>query len=104
MTPEERKAAYENSALRVLMESTGHEICPRCYCCDLVSETETCWQCGGFEDEGDWDWPPDVCSVCNGEGELSYKVCIGGCDENGNHKLAERALSEAGAKEGKNNG
>ena len=88
MTPEERKKAYEGSALEQLMKASGHEICERCYCCDLVGESSTCWQCGGFDEDED-GWPGSPCSVCCGEGKIYYKECIGRCDENGNH-LAEQ--------------
>lgn len=87
MTPEGRKKEYEGSALQALMKASGHEICERCYCCDLVSESATCWQCNGM-------WEPDDgwCDVCQGEGEIYFKACIGRCDEQGNHahKIGER--------------
>lgn len=85
MSIEEKKAAYEKSAIRQLLEAPGHHVCERCYCCDAMSESTPCWQCGGFEpdwQDDDWD---DICSVCLGEGELFYMVCCGNCDENGNH-------------------
>ena len=85
MTPEERKSAYANSALRVLMESSGHEICERCYCCDVVSESAPCWSCGGLADFEDGDGWPDVCQDCGGEGYQYWKECIGRCDELGIH-------------------
>lgn len=86
MTTDERKAAYEKSALKQLMDANGHEICTRCYCCDLVSESSSCWQCGGFEDDDDPEWPSSPCSVCGGEGEIFWMQCVGNCDENGEHK------------------
>jgi hypothetical protein len=85
MTSEERKAAFEGSALQALMKASGHEVCERCWCCDLVWENGPCWQCGGFEEDDDPEWPYDVCSVCGGEGELSWQECIGRCDDKGNH-------------------
>lgn len=90
-TAAERKAQYEGSALQALMEATDHEICPKCYCCDYVVEHEPCWACAGmgsFED--DWQFGEEICSECAGEGELSYKVCIGRCDENGEHSETGR--------------
>ena len=87
MTPEERKEAYENSALKVLMESQGHEICPKCYCCDLVSDLVTCWSCGGFPFDEDDEFDTG-CEECEGEGRIPIKTCIGRCDENGNHAQA----------------
>ena len=88
MTPEERKKAYEGSALQALMDASGHEICKRCYCCDVESENETCWACGGFDDYEDDPWGNDPCSVCGGEGEIFWRECIGRCDEQGNHKVS----------------
>ena len=84
----ERKAQYEQSALRHLFESAGHTICKRCYCCDEETGCVTCWSCGGFTDEmDDWDgFPPDICSECGGEGELWIPYCVGGCDKDGNHE------------------
>jgi len=75
-TRDERKAAYEKSTLKQLMESQGHEICTRCYCCDLVTEFVSCSDCGGFGD----------CAECEDEGDVRVKVCIGRCNENGNHE------------------
>ena len=91
MTPEEYKRAYRGSALEALMKASGHEICPKCYCCEVVSESAPCWQCGGFDDYEDYDdgFPPDVCSVCNGEGKLYWMSCIGRCDEQGKHERKE---------------
>lgn len=86
MSIEERKAKYESSALKELIEASGHEICERCYCCDSFWEVENCWACGGFPESDDDEWPEDVCAECGGEGELSFKVCVGGCDKDGNHK------------------
>ena len=87
MTPAERKAAYENSSLKQLMEASGHEMCERCYCCDVVSENAVCWLCGGFDDSEDDDgWPPDPCPECAGDGRISFRHCIGQCDDEGNHK------------------
>jgi hypothetical protein len=80
----ERKAKYEQSAMKQLMEATGHEICTRCYCCDVVHESSPCPCCGGFEDD-DEEWP-DICGECGGEGEVYWKGCIGRCDENGEHR------------------
>ena len=86
-TREERKAAYEQSALKQLMELSGHEICTNCYCCDLISERVICWACGGLPDEEDED---GGCSECDGNEELTVKNCIGRCDDNGNHKKETR--------------
>lgn len=87
MTPAERKAAYQDSSLKQLMEASGHKICERCYCCDAFVEAFPCWQCGGFEEVYDLDdWGPDPCSVCAGEGELWHTVCAGSCDDNGSHE------------------
>lgn len=96
MNAEERKSAYENSALRALIEASGHEICERCYCCDLVPEWATCWQCGGFEEEEDPEWPSDVCSVCKGEGEIYFTQCVGNCDDHGEHIPAPPSPSKEG--------
>jgi hypothetical protein len=71
MSIAEKKAACEASGMKVLMDANDHEICERCYCCDAVWEVTPCWQCGGFEEEDDPEWPYDVCSVCGGEGEIS---------------------------------
>lgn len=84
MSIEENRARYEGTTLQALMDSAGHTICTRCYCCDSTTESTSCWQCSGFEDEDD-EWG-DVCSVCHGEGELFYIECLGRCDENGDHK------------------
>lgn len=83
-TIEERKAQYEKSALKQLMEASGHEICDRCYCCDAVGDSAVCWQCNGI-DEDDDEWPSEPCSECGGEGRIYFKRCISNCDENGNH-------------------
>ena len=83
-TVAERKEQYEQSALKHLFEHSGHVICKRCYCCDEISESAPCWQCNGFDDEDD-EWM-DICSVCQGEGEIYFPVCVGGCDDNGEHK------------------
>lgn len=82
-TAAERKAEYEGSALEALMKASGHEICPKCYCCDLVPESAPCWQCGGFDSDDEDDYP---CSVCQGEGEIYWQACIGRCNENGEHE------------------
>lgn len=91
MSIEERKAAYEQSALKQLFDATDHEICPRCYCCSLMSESVPCPLCGGFcgaeWDEGD-DQDCGDCFECGNEGEIHVKTCIGLCDENGNHASA----------------
>lgn len=67
-------------------EACGHEICPRCRCCDLVSER--CTECdgdGGYEEEdginGDY-WVR--CDWCDGRGSRSF--CLGPCDDDGNHE------------------
>ena len=83
-TIEESKALYEQSAVRQLMEKSGHEVCTRCYCCDVVPESAPCWSCGGFQDVDD-EWDDGYCEVCGGEGEIYFKECIGRCDENGHH-------------------
>lgn len=96
-TAAERKAQYEGSALQQLMDASGHEICPKCYCCDLVDESETCWQCGGFWEEFDDarnDGPYSVCDVCDDEGKIYWKACIGRCDENGEHRQREAGEPE----------
>lgn len=68
------------------MESSGHEICERCYCCDLVGESYTCSSCNGFgEFEDDSEGFPDTCQECSGEGRQYFKECIGRCDELGIH-------------------
>lgn len=97
-TVAERKARYEESALKQLFDKSGHTICVRCYCCDVVSESAPCWQCGGFADEDD-DWD-DVCSVCDGDGEIYWDVCIGNCDENGEHKAKSAPPEPAEGKKG----
>ena len=80
----QKKAEYEGSALQALMESSGHVVCDRCYCCDSTIEMVPCWQCGGFENEDDeWAVP---CSVCHDEGRISYRECLGRCDDDGNHE------------------
>ena len=86
MSIAENKGRYENSALKALMDASDHQICERCYCCDLMWEHSPCWQCGGFdnEDEDGWD---DECSVCGGEGDIDFQVCVGDCDDEGNHKI-----------------
>ena len=90
----ERKARYENSALRQLMEASGHEICERCYCCDVVTESATCWNCGGFaDDDCDEGWL-DICSECGGEGKLFWRACIGRCDKDGNHEQASQGVAD----------
>jgi hypothetical protein len=81
---EQRRKAYEGSALKQSFEAAGHTICDRCYCCDVGAESAPCYQCGGLEDED--DEIGDICSACDGEGELYWTECIGRCDENGNHK------------------
>lgn len=83
-TAAERKAQFEGSALQQLMTASGHEICQQCWCCDLVPESAPCWQCGGFEPEWDDDFS-DVCSVCDGEGEIFWQACVGRCNEQGEH-------------------
>jgi hypothetical protein len=80
---EMKKARYEGSPLQALMEASGHVICDRCFCCDAVYERVSCWQCGGFADT-DFEDEPE-CSVCHDEGELSYLMCLGRCDDDGNH-------------------
>jgi hypothetical protein len=80
----DKREAYEQSALKQLFEQSGHTICQRCYCCDMVCEWAPCWQCGGFEPEPDDDFL-DVCSVCDGAGKIYFQRCIGNCDDEGNH-------------------
>ena len=83
----EKKAAYEKSGMKDLMELHGHQVCDRCYCCDAFSESTTCWCCNGFPEEDEYDgFPPSICPECGDDGELFYMVCAGNCDENGNHK------------------
>jgi hypothetical protein len=86
MSIEENRQRYEGSGLEALIKSSDHEICERCYCCDSVWESSPCWQCGGFEWDDEDDYP---CSVCGGEGELTYKSCLGNCDEQGDHPKNE---------------
>lgn len=88
---EKRKAQYEQSALKQLMDATGHEICERCYCCDSVSDSAVCWQCNGFDEDDDDGWLSAPCSVCGGEGRIYFKECLGRCDENGNHAVGARS-------------
>ncbi len=88
MSIEENRQRYEGSGLQALMKASGHEICERCYCCEAVWESSPCWQCGGFADDDDAEWIT-VCSVCGDEGELTYKSCLGNCDEQGNHPKTE---------------
>lgn len=79
-TVEERKAAYEKSGLKQLMDAAEHEICEHCFCCDVIYETVPCGVCGGFEPEYDEsDWPEPDCFHCGGEGEITVKKCIGNC-------------------------
>lgn len=68
-------------------------LCDRCKCCD--TDWEDCYECGGkggrdydddlqFEDPL-WYQPGDfeTCDICEGKG--GWPVCLGNCDENGNH-------------------
>lgn len=69
--------------------------CSRCGCCGTYTEMEMCWSCGG---RGEWDeWEYDainyspgeeieICSACDGEGELPVRWCLGRCDEQGEHE------------------
>jgi hypothetical protein len=86
-TIEESRKEYEGSGLQALMEASGHEVCPRCYCCDLVPESAPCPVCGGFcgPEYGD-DWDDGYCDYCGDDGEVYFKKCIGNCDEHGHHE------------------
>jgi len=88
MTQAEKKAAYEQSSLKQLMEGSGHQICNRCFCCEVVNDDATCWLCGGFDDYGDDPFGNDPCVECGGEGTIKNRHCIGYCDENGEHKTS----------------
>ncbi len=67
------------------------EICPRCQCCELI--TEECEQCNDGLDGHDCDedscccaFPEDnlTCQFCNGRGY--FTVCVGSCDKDGKHR------------------
>ena len=74
------------------------DICPRCKCCELISE-----ECGNCEDGySSHDCGEDCCccedpidnvpcDMCCGRGY--FLVCIGDCDAEGKHRAA---LAEAG--------
>jgi hypothetical protein len=86
MSIEENRKRYEGSVTQALMQVPGHMVCERCYCCDAAPEEVCCWSCQGccgedYEDEWDDGW----CDVCQGEGVVYVRSCIGSCDENGNH-------------------
>jgi len=87
MSIEENRARYEGTGLQRLMEASEHTICPRCYCCDEVTESAPCPYCGGFVDYDD-EWDDSDCSECHGEGTIYFRMCIGRCDQDGNHKSA----------------
>jgi hypothetical protein len=91
MSIEENRKRYEGSNIQALMESCGHTICDRCYCCDATAGSAPCWQCGGFEPNYDDEWDIEVCSVCSGEGEIYFMHCLGNCDIEGNHHKTERS-------------
>ena len=76
MTPAERKAAYQDSSLKQLMEASGHKICERCYCCDaFVERFPVAGSAAALRKYTTLDdWGPDPCSVCAGEGELWHTV------------------------------
>jgi hypothetical protein len=56
------------------------ETCPRCGCCSLFDEI--CEDCAG---RGSIDDGKVECASCQGTGTM--KICIGSCDEDGNHSL-----------------
>ena len=89
MSIAENKARYEQSGLKVLMDAAHHTICERCYCCDVIFESATCWSCGGFDEEEEIGWPSEPCPECGGEGRLYWSECIGRCDKDGNHSSSE---------------
>ena len=81
---------------KVIHETLGNPIshegcpCPRCDCC--CRDWEDCWSCGGegyrelYDDDPLWYDPDDTesCHECGGKG--GWLMCIGRCDENGQHK------------------
>lgn len=67
--------------------------CERCGCCG--TDWEVCDYCGGdggrdgfdlMDEDPFWYGPDDyeVCRNCQGKG--GFTICIGGCNENGEHK------------------
>lgn len=76
------------------MNCPAHEICPRCGCCSFVWERcDTC--CGARMNGHDCGEDTcccldpeenETCEVCDGEG--GWSMCLGRCDENGNHSSA----------------
>jgi len=88
---EENRKRYEGSSLEALMKASDHQICERCYCCDRVSASETCWACNGVdEDDDDYSgYFGAPCRECDGEGRIFRYDCLGNCDENGNHEKGE---------------
>jgi hypothetical protein len=43
--------------------------------------------------DDDEEWPSAPCFHCGGEGEVSFKVCAGNCDENGNHGVRPKPVT-----------
>jgi len=73
------------------IDGLARKLCPRCECCELV--TEECEQCEeGYsghdcgEDCCCCADPEDnlVCEFCRGRGY--FEVCLGRCDSEGKHK------------------
>lgn len=70
----------------------NRQMCPRCRCCEMIVESETCWNCWG---RGKFDLSaddPDVapgeyetCVECEGRGTITYERCLGRCDKSGKH-------------------
>lgn len=104
--------------LQALLDARGDggKLCQRCGCCELVSEE--CEQCNEGLDGHDCGEdccccldPEDniPCQFCRGRGY--FEVCLGGCNERGEHReanetgSAERSTSQLGhqpgAREGK---
>ena len=86
--------AWNNS---VGSESEVPEHCGRCGDCEM--EWVKCWDCGGegeidrYDDDPLWYvgkmrfWRCDIC-----EGEGSFKVCMGRCDDNAAHHWEMREV------------
>jgi hypothetical protein len=88
----EREWTKDELALKAFLEANDHELCVICRCCDAVWEVAACYSWGGFcEPDDDWDLDDGYCATCGGEGEVSYKTCVGGCSDKP-HAAAIRAM------------
>jgi hypothetical protein len=74
------------------------DLCPRCGCCSTT--WEECWRCGGeggddgealMEEDPLWYGPDDWrdCDICHARG--GFRLCLGDCDEAGQHAAKESA-------------